>query len=117
MLIEILFSRSFGGREGAVVDIEVKLREYLKDNHLPKNSLAYSDEENLFDTGIIDSAGVISFISFIEDKFNITIPDEDLLPEHFASVTAISSYIKMRRRQSPQEENDKTEKMRSMGPR
>lgn len=77
-------------------DIEASLWAYLRENHLPANAITYADDENLFDTGIIDSAGLISFISFIEEEYGISIPDEDLLPEHFSSVSVIAAYIRKR---------------------
>jgi acyl carrier protein len=81
--------------------VETALWAYLQENHLPKRSISYADDVNLFDAGIIDSAGLISFICFIEEKYGISIPDEDLLPEHFSSVSTIASYIREGRREMP----------------
>jgi acyl carrier protein len=77
--------------------IEETLAAYLREECLPRNSrvkLAYS--ENLFDAGIVDSAGLISFIDFVETRFGLTGPDEDLLPENFVSLSAIANYIRAR---------------------
>ena len=79
-------------------DIENTLWAYLTKNFLPQNSeFEYEENDNLFESGIIDSAGLISFVSYIEKKFNIMIPDEDLLPEHFSSIETIASYIRSRK--------------------
>ena len=58
--------------------------------------LGASDEDNLFNTGILDSAGLLHFVGFIEKKFELNIPDEDLIPEKFTSITSIASYIRSR---------------------
>jgi acyl carrier protein len=77
--------------------IKEKLWEYLKENCLPHGSFAeYEDDDNLFETGILDSAGVIAFVCFIEEKFKLSIPDEDLLPDNFKSISAIAAYINVR---------------------
>jgi len=75
--------------------VEATLAAYIRDECLSRNTtvdLAYGT--NLFDAGIVDSAGLISFIAFIEKNFGLSIPDEDLLPENFVSITAIADYIR-----------------------
>ena len=68
--------------------IEEKLSIYIVENCLPQhNSLILDYGKNLFDAGIVDSAGLISFICYIELEFKIKIPDEDLLPENFSTIT------------------------------
>jgi acyl carrier protein len=75
--------------------IEEKLSAYIRDECLPrddKTELEY--DRNLFEAGIVDSAGLISFLCYIEKEFHISIPDEDLLPQNFVSITAIAKYIR-----------------------
>ena len=78
------------------LDIEKIINDYILENFLPHNSeQSLSFNKNLFQSGIVDSAGLISFICFIETEFSISIPDEDLLPHNFRSIEAISEYIQM----------------------
>ena len=75
-------------------DIETILWKYIQKNFLPYNSdVKYDDDENLFNAGIIDSAGLVAFIVFIEKEFNLLIPDEELLPENFNSIKTIANYL------------------------
>lgn len=75
-------------------DIENQLLEYIKKECLSKNTGDIPGlYDDLFDAGIVDSAGLISFLAFIEIEYNISIPDEDLLPENFKSISAITKYI------------------------
>jgi len=84
-----------GYESGMDTDIETILWVYIKENFMPRNSNhKYGFDENLLNTGIIDSAGLIAFIVFIEQEFNIQIPDEDLLPENFSSVNKTAAYIR-----------------------
>ena len=67
------------------IKIEIILRDFLIKNCLPqKGEIEFGNDDNLFNTGIIDSAGLIYFVGYIEKKFNIDIPDEDL-PWHPSS--------------------------------
>ena len=85
------------GNAIVAVDIEKVLIEHLRENYLPRGTEVRIDPKvDLFDTGILDSAAVLSVILFIETEFGITIPDEDLLPENISSVDAATRYITMR---------------------
>jgi acyl carrier protein len=78
-------------------DIQATLISYLQENYLPQSGDVVIDPNvDLFDSGILDSAAVLSVVLFIEQEFAITMPDEDLLPENVASVSAAAAYI-MRR--------------------
>jgi acyl carrier protein len=80
--------------ENTKTSIEAILVQYVRENCLPRNdgmNLKY--DTNLFDAGIVDSAGLISFLCYIEEEFDMSIPDEDLLPENFDSISRIADYI------------------------
>jgi acyl carrier protein len=53
-------------------------------------------ETELMAAGILDSFGVVQLIQFVEQQFNIRIPDSDIGPAIFASATAITSYVEQR---------------------
>ena len=92
--------------------IEAMLSAYIRAECLPRDSdtvLAY--DQNLFESGIVDSAGLISFIGNVEKEFHLSVPDEDLLPENFVSISAIAGYI----RKHGQENNASTQEMRRVG--
>lgn len=50
-------------------------------------------ELNLLEEGVLDSLGLQQLITFLEEKYSITVDDEDLLPENFATVNAIAELI------------------------
>ena len=49
--------------------------------------------ENLLSKGIIDSHGVMELVGFLEERFGITVADEDLSPENFESVANIDAFV------------------------
>jgi acyl carrier protein len=83
-------------------EIETVLWAYIREQCLPQGtSVEFADTKNLFESGILDSAGLISFVGFIERKFNLEIPDEDLIPVHFVSVASIAEYIRSKQQIQP----------------
>jgi acyl carrier protein len=78
-------------------EIESVLWDFLRENCLPqKGEIDLQTTDNLFNSGIIDSAGLIHFVCFIEKKFDIIIPDEDLIPDKFTTIESITNYIRSR---------------------
>ena len=77
------------------VEIKEKLNKYVQDT-------AFTDldkiEDNtlLFEEGILDSMGLISLITFLEETFNIKINDTDLELENFKSIEAMTGFVESR---------------------
>jgi acyl carrier protein len=52
--------------------------------------------ESLFDTGVLDSFALVDVVAELEKEFGIQIPDSDLNPQTFASVSRIQAYVEKR---------------------
>ncbi len=50
-------------------------------------------DEDLLMTGALDSLSVARLITFIETRFEITVPIADVLPENMGTIDALTSYI------------------------
>ncbi len=48
---------------------------------------------DLIEAEVIDSLGIVQLISFLEEKYSITIDDDDLDPENFRSVDRIVLFV------------------------
>ena len=51
-------------------------------------------DESLFESGLLDSFTLTDLVAAIEREFSIRIPDSDLTPRKFDSVTRINAYIR-----------------------
>jgi acyl carrier protein len=86
----------------SVMDLTIEniLVDFLKEHCLPQRTKYHlKHEDNLFNTGVLDSAGLLHFVGYIEQNFNFSIPDEDLIPENFLSIASIANYIRSRIRE------------------
>ena len=52
-------------------------------------------DEDLLELGIIDSLGLMKLISFMEETFAIRIPDEEVVPENFQSLTRMARLVEL----------------------
>lgn len=74
--------------------ITAEIRRYILENFLPgdpEDSLR--DDDLLLEGGIIDSGSVMALAAFLEERFGITVGDDDLVIENFATVEAIGGFV------------------------
>ena len=64
--------------------------ELVKDD----TDVELSDDQSLLDSGIVDSMGIMKMLSYIEEKFNISVNGDELLPENFENIHCIANLIK-----------------------
>ena len=70
-LLRFVRDELVGGAEGAAVD----------------------ENTSLIDEGYIDSMALMRLITFVEDRTGVRIPDDEVLPDNFQSVTSIEALV------------------------
>jgi acyl carrier protein len=73
-------------------DIEREIRSFLVDNFLFGRSEALQDDESLLG-GVIDSTGTIELVVFLQERFALTVDEQDVVPENFDSVKHVAAYV------------------------
>jgi len=69
------------------------VKEFIIENFLFGDEEQIELETDFFDKGIIDSTGVIELVSFMEETFEISIDDEELIPENLSSLKNIREFL------------------------
>ena len=73
-------------------EIEQEIRSFLTKKFLFGRSEALNDDLALLGN-VIDSQGVIELIVFVQERFNITVDDEEVTTDNFASVKSTVAFI------------------------
>ena len=74
--------------------LEETLRTHVLSTCLPgEDPDVLQPDDELIDSGILDSLGIMQLVSLIERDFRISIPTEDIDPEHFSSVRTLSAFV------------------------
>jgi acyl carrier protein len=55
------------------------------------------DTDSLIDSGIIDSLGIQMLMTYLERTFSIRINDDEVLPENFETIDAISKFVETKK--------------------
>jgi acyl carrier protein len=70
-----------------------RIREYLAEHFPAARARRLDLDESLLTNGILDSLGVLDVVAFLEAEFQITVTDEDLLPENFESLARLTAFV------------------------
>lgn len=77
------------------MSIEQQLKDHiLKDFMYSGQEDELTEDLELFESGIVDSTGVLELVAFIERTFTIKVADAELLPENFSTVAAMAAFIR-----------------------
>jgi acyl carrier protein len=67
---------------------------FIKENFITgRNQKEIAPDQSLIDSGIIDSTGILELVMFLEEKYSITIEDEELIPENLDSVKNLVAFL------------------------
>ena len=67
------------------------IREWLMENVTGNREV--SDDEQLIENGVLTSLQTVELVMFLEDRFGVTVEDEELDEENFASVQTIANLV------------------------
>jgi len=83
------------------MDVKGLVRKYIGESLAPAVGDGVADNSSLVGQGIIDSAGILELVAFVEDAFGIQVGDSELVPENFDSLNGISSYLERKQTLAP----------------
>ena len=58
---------------------------------------AVTRDTQLLETGVLDSINLVRLIQFIEERFNLSIPDSDFGPDLFETPASLAAYVARRK--------------------
>jgi acyl carrier protein len=76
------------------MDVRSSVRNFLK-NAAPKG-VSFTDSDNLLTKGVIDSLRMLDMIGFLESQYQLKVDEDELMPENFESIDAITRFVEQR---------------------
>lgn len=61
------------------------------------------EDTSFLESGILDSTGILELVGFLEETYEITVNDEELIPENLDSLKKVAAFVE-KKIQSPNEE-------------
>lgn len=77
------------------MDAQSTIRSFIMDNFVlgRDSSVDVGAGDSLSRLGLIDSTGVLELISYLESAFDITVSDEETVPENLDSIEKIANFV------------------------
>ena len=73
---------------------ESAIRTFLiEDVFYDKDLKNLGPDDSLLEKGLLDSLSILKTVTFCEEQFGITIPDDEVLPDHFETVRTIAALV------------------------
>ena len=70
-----------------------ELKEFVINNFMFGQGDSLENDTDFFDKGIIDSTGTLELVSFIEENYDISVLDNELIKDNFSSLVKVNNYI------------------------
>lgn len=68
------------------------IRTFLA-GELGKDLRDVSNSDSLLESGVLDSLAVMRLAAFLEERYGVTVAEDDLMPEHFDTIDAITALV------------------------
>lgn len=82
------------------MNINDKIRTFIESNLLAfDDDLTINDDDNIFESGFVDSSVAMQLVLFVEEEFSIHVTDEDLDLVNFSSINRIVRFIQQKEQQ------------------
>jgi acyl carrier protein len=70
-----------------------QIREFVLQKFPLARKRKVADSDNLLESGIIDSLGVLDLVAFLQQEFAVAVADEDLTPENFQNIECMVRFV------------------------
>ena len=77
-----------------MADVESVIRKFIVREIMLENDETMLSFNDQLVPDIIDSAGIVELVVFLDEEFHVSIPPEDLVPEYFETIQTVSDYLK-----------------------
>ena len=69
------------------------IKEFVVENFLFGEGDKLNDNTNFFEESIIDSTGILELVCFVEETYNLTISDDEIVEQNFSSVNNVTTFV------------------------
>lgn len=75
------------------MNVRSDVERFVVDELLKGSKKSIGADESLIGSGVLDSLSWLQLVSYIEKHFGVRVEDEELLPEYFENVNAITAFV------------------------
>ena len=73
--------------------IRSKTKEYILENFVFEENGQIGDDQSLIRSGVLDSTGILELIVFVENEFNVSCNESELVKENFDTINLVTAFV------------------------
>lgn len=78
--------------------LRAELRQFIVENFLlSRDESLLGDADSLTAQGILDSTGALELVTHLQERYGVTVQDEELHPDNLDSIEKIAAFIERKR--------------------
>ena len=75
-------------------EVRTQVRQFVVDSFLfGQNGHTLNDDDSFLDLGIVDSTGVLELVGFLETQFQVSVANNELIPDNLDSVSKVATFV------------------------
>lgn len=75
-----------------ITEIEREIRNFVVQHFLSGHAERLRDDGSLLGD-VIDSMGVLDLVAYLQDRFKITVEDEEVMPGNLDTINNLAAYV------------------------
>lgn len=79
------------------MNLKDDIRNFVVDNFLFGDDAGLSDDSSFIKEGIVDSTGILQLVAYLQERWQVTVSDEELTPENLDSVQRVAAFVEGKR--------------------
>jgi acyl carrier protein len=76
-----------------MLSIEREIRSFIVENFLLAREENLGDNDSFLEKGIFDSTGILELVSFVENRYNIELEPDELVPDNLDSIASLAQFL------------------------
>ncbi len=79
------------------MSVAEEIRNFVVDNFLFGDEAGLTDDSSFIREGIVDSTGILQLVTYLQERYQIAVDDEELTPENLDSVRRVAAFVEVKR--------------------
>lgn len=83
------------------MSVAEEIRNFVVDTFLFGDEAGLTDDSSFIREGIVDSTGILQLVTYLQERYQIAVADEELTPENLDSVRRVAAFVEGKRGGAP----------------
>jgi acyl carrier protein len=80
-----------------VTDIQATIRDYIAEMLGPATPAQLDLDTPLLEQDLLDSVGIYELVIYLEERYEIEVLDEEVVPENFGTILVLAKLVEAKR--------------------